>query len=167
MNKLACTSLALFLLAGGLVTEGCTEAKVAQEKDKVTVNYTGKLDDGTVFDSSEGREPLQFTLGAGEMIDGFEKAIIDMEVGETKTITIPAEEAYGPYHDELVHEINRGKLPQDIEPEVGMMLQGSMANGQVITLTVIEVNEDTVTLDGNHMLAGKDLTFEIELLEIA
>jgi len=140
---------------------------MAQENDTVTVNYTGKLDDDTVFDSSIGKDPLQFTIGAGQMIPGFEKAVIGMKVGESKTVTIPAEEAYGSYREDLVQEVNRDELPPDMEPEVGMILQGSMMNGQVAIFTVTDVNDTTVTLDANHPLADQDLTFEIELLEIA
>ena len=140
---------------------------MAQENDTVTVNYTGKLDDGTVFDSSIGKEPLQFTIGAGQMIPGFEKAVTGMKAGESKTVTIPSEEAYGSYREELVQEVNRDELPPDMEPEVGMILQGSMMNGQVAIFTVTDVSETTVTLDANHPLADQDLTFEIELLEIA
>jgi len=140
---------------------------MAQENDTVTVNYTGKLDDDTVFDSSIGKDPLQFTIGAGQMIPGFEKAVIGMKVGESKTVTIPAEEAYGSYREDLVQEVNRDELPPDMEPEVGMILQGSMMNGQVAIFTVTDVSDTTVTLDANHPLADQDLTFEIELLEIA
>ncbi|MCD6567541.1 MAG: peptidylprolyl isomerase [Dehalococcoidia bacterium] len=167
MKKLICPLLVLFLLAGGLVAGGCAEVRMAQENDTVTVNYTGKLDDDTVFDSSIGKDPLQFTIGAGQMIPGFEKAVIGMKVGESKTVTIPAEEAYGSYREDLVQEVNRDELPPDMEPEVGRILQGSMMNGQVAIFTVTDVNDTTVTLDANHPLADQDLTFEIELLEIA
>ena len=139
---------------------------MVQESDTVTVNYTGKLDDSTVFDSSIGKEPLQFTIGADQMIPGFEKAVIGMKVGESKTVTIPPEEAYGSYREDLVQEVNREELPLDMEPEVGMVLQGSMMNGQVAMFAVTDVSETTVTLDANHPLADQKLTFEIELLEI-
>ncbi len=134
--------------------------------DTVRVHYNGRLEDGTEFDSSVGREPLQFTLGEGSMIPGFEKAVIGMSLDQKKTFEIPADEAYGPYREELVLVVDRGELPPDLEPEVGQQLQMQQADGRVIPVTVIEVSESSVTLDANHRLAGKDLIFEIQLVKI-
>ncbi len=144
-----------------------TAAPTAEVGDTVNVHYTGTLDDGSVFDSSLGREPLQFTLGAGQMIPGFEQAVIGMELGETKTVTIPADQAYGPYYDDLVFVIPREQLPAGMEPAVGQKLQSQSATGQVMIVTVTEVSETSVTVDANHELAGEDLTFEIQLVEIS
>ena len=138
----------------------------AESGDTVRVHYNGRLEDGTEFDSSVGREPLQFTLGEGSMIPGFEKAVIGMSLDQWKTVEIPADEAYGPYREELVLVVDRGELPPDLEPEVGQQLQMQQADGRVIPVTVIEVSESSVTLDANHRLAGKDLIFEIQLVEI-
>lgn len=139
----------------------------AKKGDRVKVHYTGKLDDGTVFDSSRDREPIEFTLGAGEVIPGFEAAVEGMEVGETKTTTIPAEEAYGPHRDDMILMVERSKFPPHIEPEVGQQLQLRQEDGQTLIVTVAAVTEDTVALDANHPLAGEDLTFDIELVEIS
>lgn len=139
----------------------------ANEGDTVKVHYTGTLNDGTVFDSSIGRDPLQFTLGEGQMIPGFEQAVLGMKLGEAKTITIPVDQAYGPYYEELVWVVDRDQLPAGIEPEVGQRLQTSQANGQSMIVTIIEVSETNVTIDANHQLAGEDLTFAIQLVEIA
>lgn len=142
------------------------EAQQAKTGDLVKVHYTGSLGDGTVFDSSAGREPLEFTLGQGQMIQGFEKAVLGMSVGESKTVIIPSDEAYGPYREELVTVVNKDDLPQDWEPEAGKQYSFTQPNGGVILATVTEVTESTVTIDANHRLAGKDLTFDIELVEI-
>jgi peptidylprolyl isomerase len=148
-------------------TPSATAAETAKVGDTVKVHYTGTLADGSVFDSSIGREPLQFTLGDGQMIPGFEQAVIGMELGETKTVTIPADQAYGPYYEELVFVIDRDELPAGMEPEVGQKLQMQSATGQITIVTVKDVSETNVTLDANHELAGKDLTFEIQLIEIS
>jgi peptidylprolyl isomerase len=145
---------------------GCGAAQ-AKNGDTVQVNYTGKLADGTVFDSSVGREPLEFTLGAGQMIPGFEKAVFGMKVGEKKTVTIPVDEAYGPHRDDLVIEVPRDKLPAGLTPEVGQQLGVKQADGSTAVVTITNVSDNnTVTIDANHPLAGKDLTFEIELVKI-
>lgn len=133
----------------------------AEDGNTVSVHYTGTLADGTVFDTSVGREPLEFTIGEGNMLPGFEQAVKGMRVGESKTVTIPSEEAYGLPRDDLVAVLERSQLPEDLDPEVGQQL----INGTTI-VTVIAVSETTITIDANHPLAGKDLTFEIELVEI-
>ncbi|MDY6960203.1 MAG: peptidylprolyl isomerase, partial [Halobacteriota archaeon] len=143
-----------------------TGVKYAKNGDRVKVHYTGTLDDGTVFDSSRGREPLSFTVGDGSMIQGFDKAVNGMALGEKNTVTIPAEEAYGPYREDLVLKVNRSELPEGLEPEVGNTLP-LQQNGYIIEVPIKEVTESHVTLDMNHMLAGEDLTFTIELVEIA
>lgn len=139
---------------------------MAKTGDTVKVQYTGTLADGTQFDSSVGRDPLEFTLGEGKVIAGFDAAVTGMKVGEEKTVTIPAAEAYGEYRDDLVFTIDRTKLPESITPEVGMQLQMSQSNGTVITVTIKEITDTTLLLDANHSLAGKDLTFKLKLVEI-
>ena len=129
------------------------------------VHYKGTLADGTVFDSSEGQPPLAFEVGAGNMIPGFEAAVIGMELEETRTVTIPCAEAYGETRDDMIGEIPRDNLPAEIEPEVDMVLQMQSPQGD-IPVRIIGVTEDTVTLDANHPLAGQDLTFELTLVEI-
>jgi peptidylprolyl isomerase len=132
----------------------------------VKVHYTGKFDDGTIFDSSDNHGPLEFTLGEGRIIPGFEQAIIGMEPSETKTVKIPFDKAYGPYHEEMVMVVERNQFPPHLNPEVGRKLQIPKADGQTIIFTVIDASESNVTLDANHPLAGKDLTFYIQLMEI-
>ena len=139
----------------------------AQDGNTVKVHYVGTLDDGAQFDSSrERQEPLEFTLGAGQMISGFEKAVLSMEQGDVKTVTIPAEDAYGPKDADATMLVERANLPQDVDVQVGMRMQGQRPNGATAIFTVVEVAPSTVTLDGNHPLAGQDLTFEIELMDI-
>jgi peptidylprolyl isomerase len=139
----------------------------AKTGDTVKVHYTGKLKDDTVFDTSANRDPLQFTLGEGQVIPGFEKAVIGMKPGESKTTEIPVDEAYGPHHKEMVLVVARSQFPAELEPKVDQRLQMSRSDGQKILVTVTAVSEENVTLDGNHPLAGKDLIFDIELVEIA
>ncbi len=138
----------------------------AKTGDKVRVHYSGFLEDGTVFDSSLDRDPLEFTLGEGMVIKGFEDAVLGMSVGETKTISIPSDEAYGPYREDLVAVVERSMVPPDIDPKVGLVLQLRTPDGSITDVVVTEVNDDTITLDANHPLAGKDLIFEIKLVEI-
>jgi len=138
----------------------------AKSGDIVKVHYTGTLEDGTVFDTSVEREPLEFTLGQGQLIPGFEQAVIGMKVGDLKTIEIPADQAYGPHRDDLILVIERDQLPVDLDPKVGQQLQMMQADGRSIVVTITDVFETTVTIDANHPLAGKKLTFEIELVEI-
>lgn len=141
--------------------------KKAENGDSVKVHYTGRFDDGSVFDSSRDREPLEFTLGEGHLIKGFEDAVVGMSVGETKTAKIPSKEAYGPHRDELMLRVERAEFPPNIEPTNGLILTLRQPHGGVIDVVVTEVSEDSVTLDANHPLAGKDLTFEIEMMEVA
>ncbi|HEY9633126.1 MAG TPA: peptidylprolyl isomerase [Coleofasciculaceae cyanobacterium] len=138
----------------------------AKSGDTVKIHYTGKLDDGTVFDSSVDREPLEFTLDSGQVIPGFDQAVLGMTPGETKTEKIPMDQAYGPYREEMVVQVGREQMPPELQPEVGQQLQVQQGNGQTIPVVVTEVTEATVTLDANHPLAGEDLTFEIQLVEI-
>ena len=137
-----------------------------KENNTVKVHYTGKLSDGQIFDSSEGKEPLEFTLGQGQLIPGFEKGLIDMKLNEEKTITILKEEAYGMPSEELIHEIQKSQLPQDMAPEVGMGLVSKTQDGQEMNLVIVEVKEETIIIDGNHPLAGKELTFDLEVVDI-
>jgi peptidylprolyl isomerase len=140
-----------------------TQAKTG---DTVRIHYTGTLDDGTQFDSSDGRDPLEFALGGGQVIPGFDTAVDGMAVGENKSVTIQPEEAYGERHDQLLQQVPRSSLPEDMEPAVGMQLQSQGPDGQVMNLVVTEVEDDSITVDANHPLAGQALTFAIELVEI-
>ncbi len=137
-----------------------------KNNDTVKVHYTGTLKNGEVFDSSLQRDPLEFKVGAGRMIPGFEKGVLDMELNEKKTIEIPANEAYGEVLEELFQEVPKSELPEEINPEVGMTLIAKMPNGGERQLRVSEVKESSIILDGNHPLAGKDLNFEVEIVEI-
>ena len=139
----------------------------AKAGDHVKVHYTGRLSDGTVFDSSRDREPLEFTLGIGEVIPGFEQAVLGMEPGETKTVTIPAEEAYGPRRADMIIEVSRDQVAPGLPLAIGQQLQLRLQDGRVIPVVVADLSEETVTIDANHPLAGEDLTFEIELVAIA
>jgi peptidylprolyl isomerase len=138
----------------------------AKSGDTVRVHYTGTLDDGTTFDSSQGREPLEFTLGEGAVISGFEEVVTGMAVGENKQATIPADQAYGQHDPAMVHEVPRAEIPAEVTLEVGGQLQATDGAGRTHLLTVADLSEETVTLDANHPLAGKDLNFDIELVEI-
>jgi len=138
----------------------------AKTGDTVRVHYTGKLEDGMIFDSSKDRPPLEFTIGGGEVIPGFESGIIGMEVGQVKTISIAPEEAYGPRREDLVLYVKKTDFPEDITPTVGQQLQIRQPNGRIIDLMVTEVGDESVTLDANHPLAGKTLIFDVELVEI-
>ncbi|WKN41926.1 FKBP-type peptidyl-prolyl cis-trans isomerase [Tunicatimonas pelagia] len=138
----------------------------AKAGDTVQVHYTGTLTDGTEFDSSRKRnEPLQFTLGKGQMIAGFEKAVDGMNVGESKQVNIPSQEAYGEVKKEMIMEVSKGDFPPDITPAVGQQLAVN-AQGQQVPVTITEIKDDKVVLDANHPLAGKDLLFDIELVKI-
>lgn len=134
--------------------------------DTVAVHYTGKLADGSVFDSSRDREPLKFVLGQRRVIPGFEKAVMGMAQGETKTATIPASDAYGEHRPEMVVQFSRDKIPPDMDVQVGQELQVQTTSGQSLPARVVDTSDADVTLDTNHPLAGKDLTFDIELVEV-
>ena len=138
----------------------------AASGDTVRIHYTGTLSDGTVFDSSEGRGPLEFTLGVGQVIPGFDRAVEGMAPGETQTVEIPAAEAYGPLREEMMLSVSPDQFPEGMTPEVGQQLQLSQPDGQAVVVRVADVADDAVLLDANHELAGKDLTFEITLEEI-
>ena len=139
---------------------------MVKEGKTVKVHYTGTLGDGTVFDTSVEREPLEFTMGEGKVIPGFEEAVKGMKVGQSKTVTIPVDDAYGPRRDDLILEIERTQLPENLNPEVGQRLQMEQANGRQSIVTVTDVSQKTITLDANHPLAGEDLTFELKLVEV-
>ena len=139
----------------------------AKAGDKISVHYTGKLTDGTLFDSSTGREPLEFEIGSGMVIKGFDEGVAGMTVGEKKTVHIPAAEAYGDMNPEHMAVFNKSEIPSDIPYEVGMQLNMHQdGSGQVMPVTVVEVTDTTITLDANHPLAGKDLIFDLELVAI-
>jgi peptidylprolyl isomerase len=134
--------------------------------DTVNVHYHGKLTDGSTFDSSEGREPLQFTAGSGQVIKGFDEAVLEMTPGQKKTVSIPVAEAYGERNDDMIMEYPITEFPADMKPEVGMELQMGDNAGNIFPVVITEVLGDTVVLDANHPLAGQDLVFEIELVSI-
>ncbi len=138
----------------------------AKPGDTVRINYTGKLTDGTRFDSSEGREPLEFQVGSGQIISGLDREVEGMKVGDKQTVTVPAEEAYGPHDAAKVQNVPRDALPPELEPQEGMQLQAQTPEGTQMTLIVTAVAEQEITVDANHPLAGKDLIFEIEMVEI-
>lgn len=139
----------------------------AENGNTVKVHYTGTLDDGTIFDTSLEREPLEFTLGEKQMIPGFEAGVLGMEVDETKTVKIASDDAYGQHHDERIIEIPRSEVPADMTIQVGQTLELASPEGQSVIVQVKAITDDIVTLDANHPLAGKDLNFEIKLIEIA
>lgn len=138
----------------------------AKKGDTVKVHYRGTLTDGTLFDDSQQREPLEFTIGSNRLIPGFEDAVTGMQPGERKTITIAAADAYGPVRKEMVITIPRSQMPQDVQLQLGMQLSVSQENEQPVVVSVAAFDEKTVTLDGNHPLAGKDLIFDLHLVSI-
>jgi peptidylprolyl isomerase len=146
----------------------------AKEGDRVKVHYTGRLDDGTVFDSSECAEdecgcehgPMEFTIGGGEVIPGFDSGVIGLEVGEAKTIHIPVDDAYGERIEEMVAVVPRGELPPEMTPEVGQQLEVTQEDGQIFQVMVVDANDESITIDANHPLAGQALNFDIRLVEI-
>jgi FKBP-type peptidyl-prolyl cis-trans isomerase 2 len=139
----------------------------ANQGDKVRIHYTGKLEDGTVFGSSVGQEPLEFTIGLGNVIPGVETAIVGMAVGDKKTVTLPPAEAYGERSNDLIAQFRKSDLPNDLEAKVGDRLQMRRSDGQNIVVTVTSVGDDDITIDANPPLAGRTLIFELELVEIA
>ncbi|MCC5906083.1 MAG: peptidylprolyl isomerase [Balneolaceae bacterium] len=138
----------------------------AKDGDTVKVHYTGTLKNGEVFDTSEEKEPLEFTLGEGQLIPGFEKAVVGMDVGDSTKIDIPTDEAYGEAREDLVINVPKDQLPEGVKPEVGMQLQVNQPNGQPVPVRITKVGDTDLTLDANHPLAGEDLTFDIELVEV-
>ena len=132
----------------------------------IKVHYTGRLDDGTVFDSSADREPLEFTVGENQVISGFENAVVGMTPGESKTARIPADEAYGSRREELAIDVEKTQFPEDLKPELHQRLKVTHADGTESVVAVTKISESTVTLDANHPLAGEDLTFDLQLVEI-
>lgn len=134
--------------------------------DKVRVHYHGKLRSGETFDSSEGREPLEFTVGSGQVIKGFDNGVTGMQVGDKKTVEIPVDDAYGQKSEEMIVEFPRNQFPPDLDPQIGMQLMMNNGSGQSFPVSVTEVKEESVILDANHPLAGQDLIFDIELVEI-
>jgi len=139
----------------------------AKEGNVVKVHYSGRLTDGTLFDSSEGREPLEFTLGAGQMIKGFDTGVLGMAIGEKKTLQIAAEDAYGARDEEAIIEFPAENIPEDMKLEPGMQLTLRNQHGQPVPVIVLEVKEEVIIMDANHMLAGQDLVFDVELVSIS
>ncbi len=137
-----------------------------KEGDAVKVHYTGKLEDGTVFDSSRERDPLKVNVGAGELIPGFEKSLMGMEPGQSKTVTLAPEEAYGERREDLVVDVGKDQFPENIEPKVGERLQVKQPDGSMVNVQITKMEDDKVTLDANHPLAGQKLTFDLELVDI-
>ncbi len=138
----------------------------AKKGDTVKVHYTGKLDTGVPFDSSIGAEPIEFEIGSGRLIPGFEEAVVGMSPGESKTVKIPPEKAYGRYMEDRVINVDRKDLPEDVKPEIGMVLEVCSPSGQVVPVQITDMDDKIVTLDANHPLSEQTLTFEIQLLEI-
>lgn len=143
------------------------EEKKVKDGDTVSLHYTGSLDDGTVFDSSEGGDPLSFKVGEGQVIPGFEDGVRGMQVGESKDVSIPPDQAYGEYYEELVRVVPRQAFPPEVTPAVGLGFELELPNGQTLPVRVIDVDGDNVTLDANHLLAGETLNFKIRLLDIS
>ncbi|MCE5250280.1 peptidylprolyl isomerase [bacterium] len=139
----------------------------AKTGDTVKIHYTGTLDDGTEFDSSIEQEPLEFTIGLSQVITGFEDAVVGMNPGESKTFTVPMEDAYGPRREEMVAIVGMDQFPENIQPEIGQQFQLSQEDGTAIVVVVTDITDTDVTLDANHPLAGENLTFDIQLIEIA
>ena len=140
----------------------------AKNGDKVTVHYTGKFEDGKVFDTSLDGQPLSFELGNGHVIQGFNDALVGMEPGESKTVTISPDKAYGDYKKELVIKVEKSKLPPDTDPQIGQKLSANHSgNDTKINFTIVEIEDDVLTLDANHVLSGRNLVFDIELVEVS
>lgn len=159
--------LSVFILFALILIVGCSSEQVAEDGDLISLHYTGKLEDGTVFDSSIGRDPLAVNLGAGEIIPGLEKELYGLKVGDTKTVTVSPEEGYGAKRPEMIGTVPREFIPQAESLAVGSTIQSQAPNGQIITATVIDITEDSVTIDANPPLAGKTMIFEIEVLEVS
>ncbi|MFQ6069463.1 MAG: peptidylprolyl isomerase [Candidatus Aminicenantales bacterium] len=140
--------------------------RIVKSGDSVRIHYTGKFEDGSVFDSSKDGEPLQFEVGTGQIIEGLDKAVIGMHLGEKKSVTVNPEQGFGPYNENLLLEMPREKIPEHISPEIEMKLQLVDEKGNALPVVVKEISDDLIKLDANHPLAGKVLVFDIELLEI-
>jgi len=166
LSKKKLTSLMSMLMLVVMLVPGCSGPVMAETGNTVKVHYTGRLQDGTVFDTSVESEPLEFTLGNSQLIPGFEQAVLGMKVGESRTITIPTDQAYGPRYDDMILEVERDELPVGLDPKVGMQLQMNQGGGGILIVTITDVSETTIKADANHPLAGQDLTFDIELIEI-
>ena len=142
------------------------KTRVVAEGDQVRVNYIGRFADGSVFDSSEGHDPLEFTVGSGQVIDGFDQAVIGLTPGETRKVVVSPEEGYGNHLPEMIAEVEKHLIPDQVKLMLGSMLEVSLEDGQSLEVQVVEITDNAVILDGNHPLAGKELHFEIEMLEI-
>ena len=138
----------------------------AKTGSRVKANYTVTLENGNVFDMAEGHEPLEFTVGKGEVIQGLEEAVIGMKAGDTKTVTTPPEKAYGPRHEELIMKLKRNKFPDNIKPTIGLEIQGTKTDGNTIDLIITDITDEEITLDANHPLAGETLTLDVELVGV-
>jgi FKBP-type peptidyl-prolyl cis-trans isomerase 2 len=137
-----------------------------KEGDNVSLHYTGTLDDGTVFDSSEGGDPLNFTIGSGQVIPGFENGVVGMDLGETKEISVAPDQAYGDYHEELVKVVPRAAFPPEIKPAIGMAFELELPSGESMPVRIIDIEDEEVTLDANHLLAGEVLKFKVRVVSI-
>jgi peptidylprolyl isomerase/FKBP-type peptidyl-prolyl cis-trans isomerase SlpA len=153
--------------AAPLATDTNSVVAQANEGDEVQVHYTGKLEDGTIFDSSEDGEPLSFTIGENRVIPGFEEAVTGMEPGDSKTTEVEPEQAYGEHREDMVMEMDRDQIPGEVDPEVGQQLQLRLENGQTVPVLITALGEDSVTIDANHPLAGRKLIFDIEVVDVA
>jgi peptidylprolyl isomerase len=158
--------LIMLTFLGVALMVGCTDSVTAKTGDTVKVDYTGKLTDGTVFDSSIGKTPIEFTVGSGQMIKGFDSAVSGMKVGQSKTVVLPPEDAYGPHRDDLVLTVDRSQMGPGVNPTVGQQLTVTHSDGTSGTVVVVAVTPSTVTVDANNPLAGKTLTFDIKLVSI-
>ncbi len=144
-----------------------TTDRIVAEGDQVRVNYVGRFADGSVFDSSEGHDPLEFTVGAGQVIDGFDQAVVGLKVGESRKVVVDPKDGYGEHMPEMVAEVERQQIPDHEKLMLGSMLEVGLEDGQTLEVQVVEISDETVVLDGNHPLAGKELHFEIEMLEFS
>jgi len=138
----------------------------AKNGDTVKIHYTGRLEDGTVFDSSLEREPLEFKIGEGQVIPGFEQMVVGMEPGQSKTETIPVDQAYGPRDEQMIVQVERTQLPADLAPEVGQELYVQQPGGYTVPVVVVDVNPTSIMIDANHPLAGENLVFDVQLVSI-
>ncbi len=139
---------------------------IAQQGDIVRINYSGRLVDGTQFDSSDGRAPLEFTLGQGQVIKGLEQHVSGMEPGQKSTVTIPVADAYGPRRDEAIQTLDRSKVPNGVDLKIGTQLQARTSDGGMLPITVVSMDDASVTVDANHPLAGQDLVFDVEVVDV-